>query len=64
MKNIYRVIALLAILLSGCATNEAPTNKPGNDVSIAKVNEVQKKIASCVTAVSYTHLTLLTKRIV
>ncbi len=52
MKNIYRGIALLAILLSGCATNETPTNKPGNDVSIAKVNEVQKKIASCVAEVN------------
>jgi len=52
MKNIYRGIALLAILLSGCATNVAPTNKPGNNVSIDKVNEVQKKIASCVAKVN------------
>jgi hypothetical protein len=52
MKNIYRGIALLAILLSGCATNVAPINKPGNDISIAKVNEVQKKIASCVAEVN------------
>lgn len=52
MKNIYRSIALLVILLSGCATNVSPTNKPGNDVLIAKVNEVQKKIASCVAEVN------------
>ena len=52
MKNIYRGIALLAILLSGCATNVAPINKPNNDVSIAKVNEVQKKIALCVAEVN------------
>jgi hypothetical protein len=52
MKNIYRSIVLLIILLSGCATNVAPINKPGNDVSIAKVNEVQKRIASCVAEVN------------
>lgn len=52
MKNIYRSIALLVILLSGCATNVAPINKSGNDVSIVKVNEVQKKIASCVAEVN------------
>ncbi len=52
MKNIYRGIALLVVLLSGCATNVVPINKPGNDVSIAKVNEVQKKIASCVAEVN------------
>ena len=52
MKNIYRGIALLVTLLSGCATNVALINRPGNDVSIAKVNEVQKKIASCVAEVN------------
>ena len=52
MKNIHHSIALLVILSSGCATNAAPINKPGNDVSIAKVNEVQKKIASCVAEVN------------
>jgi hypothetical protein len=52
MRNIYRGIALLGIVLSGCATNVAPITKPGNDVSIVKVNEVQKKIASCVAEVN------------
>ena len=70
MKNIYRGIALLVIFLSGCATNVAPINKPGNDVSIAKVNEVQQKIASCVAEVNQTddakyvdeHILVLTEK--
>ena len=52
LPNIYRGVALLVILLSGCATNVVPINKPGNDVSIVKVNEVQKKIASCIAEVN------------
>ncbi|OZA78357.1 hypothetical protein [Polynucleobacter sp. 39-46-10] len=52
MKNIYRGIAMLFILLSGCTTAPSPINKSGNDVSIAKVNEVQKKIATCIAEVN------------
>ena len=32
--------------------NTAPIKKPNNDVSIEKVNEVQKKIASCIAEVN------------
>ena len=52
MKNIYRGVLMFAVLLSGCATNTAPIKNPNNDVSIAKVNEVQKKIASCIAEVN------------
>lgn len=70
MKNIYRGAALVVVLLSGCATNTAPINKPNNDVSIAKVNEVQKKIASCIAEVNQSddakyvdeHILVLTER--
>ena len=70
MKNIYRGIALLVILLSGCATNVAPTNKSGNEISINKINEVQSKIASCVAKVNQSedakyvdeHILALTER--
>jgi hypothetical protein len=52
MNNIYRGVAMVVILLSGCASNTSPVKKPNNDISIAKVNEVQKKIASCVAEVN------------
>ena len=52
MKNIYRGVLMFAVLLSGCATNTGPIKKPNNDVSIAKVNEIQKKIASCIAEVN------------
>jgi len=51
MKNIYHGVLMFAVLLSGCATNTAP-KKATNDVSIAKVNEVQKKISSCIAEVN------------
>ena len=52
MNNIYRGVAMVVILLSGCASNTSLTKKPNCDISIAKVNEVQKKIASCVAEVN------------
>lgn len=51
MKNIYHGVLMFVVLLSGCATNTAP-KKATNDVSIAKVNEVQKKISSCIAEVN------------
>ena len=65
MKNIYRGAFILAIALSGCATNKAPTaqttteapqvaseSSKKNSALQSQVDVIQKKIASCVSEVN------------
>ena len=52
MKNIYRGTLLLAIALTGCAGSKLPSSPSVNKVSQAQVDEVQKKLASCIAGVN------------
>ena len=52
MKNIYRGTLLLAIALTGCAGSKLSSSPSVNKVSQAQVDEVQKKLASCIAGVN------------
>jgi len=67
MKNIYRGAFILAIALTGCATNKAPSAQTVSELPQAasesskknsalqpQIDAIQKQIASCVSEVNHT----------
>lgn len=54
MKKFFFVIMISGALTSACSTNKSPNQKEINEVIIARVNEIQRKISTCVAQVNST----------